>query len=396
MNLLFFCWIVFQILVGFNLVLPLFLYILRFFRRMNNIQHPVIREFDYALIVTAYEQTTLLPSVVDSILKLNYKNYMVYIVADKCDISGLHFNDERVVLLRPEETLASNTKSHFYAINHFKRPHEYLTIIDSDNLVDPEYLNELNKFFADDFIAVQGVRSAKNLNTNYACLDEAGDMYYRFIDRKLLFDAGSSASLAGSGMAFTTVFYRECLEFLDIEGAGFDKVLQMEILNRGKRIAFAEKAVVYDEKTSKSGQLVNQRARWINTWFKYAGKGIKLIGTGITNLNKNQFLCGLVFSRPPLFIVVGLSGLCILINLFLFPQLLVWWLLAILAFFYIFFVALHYFKAPKVIYNSLKSIPMFIFYQVLSLLKAKQANKISTATQHYYESKIDEVDKSTH
>src|SRR5690606_20538946 len=106
----------------------------------------------------------------------------------KCDISRLHFDDDRVILLRPEETLASNTKSHFYAINNFKRSHDYLTIIDSDNLVDLDYLNELNKFFAENFIAVQGVRQAKNLNTSYACLDEAGDMYYRFIDRKLLFE----------------------------------------------------------------------------------------------------------------------------------------------------------------------------------------------------------------
>lgn len=396
MEALFVLWIVFQVLVGFNLVLPLILYILSFFKKSRTVVSAVPREYDYALIVTAYEQTTLLPSVVDSILKLNYSNYMVYVVADKCDISGLHFNDDKVVLLRPEETLSSNTKSHFYAISHFKRAHEYLTIIDSDNLVDPEYLNELNQFFADDFIAVQGVRSAKNLNTSYACLDEAGDMYYRFIDRKLLFDAGSSASLAGSGMAFSTAFYRECLEFLNIEGAGFDKVLQMEILNRGKRIAFAEKAVVYDEKTSKSGQLVNQRARWINTWFKYAGKGLSLVGKGLFSFNKNQFLCGLVFSRPPLFIVVGLSGLCILADLFLFPGLLIWWALAIAAFFYIFFIALSYFKAPKIIYSSLVRIPMFIFYQVISLFKAKKANEISTATQHYYESKIDDVDQSEH
>jgi len=385
-------WIVFQVLVGFNLVLPLVLYLLKFFVGTKTVRTGPIAEYDYAVIVTAYEQTTLLPSVVDSILKLNYINYLVYVVADKCDISNLHFNDERVVLLRPEDTLASNTKSHFYAINHFKRAHDYLTIIDSDNLVDPEYLHELNKFFADQFIAVQGVRSAKNLNTSYACLDEAGDMYYRFIDRKLLFDVGSSASLAGSGMAFSTAFYKECLEFLNIEGAGFDKVLQMEILNRGKRIAFAEKAIVYDEKTSKSDQLVNQRARWINTWFKYAGKGLKLVGTGLFSFNRNQFLCGLVFSRPPLFIVVGLSGLCILLDLFLFPQQLLYWLLAILAFFFVFFAALNYFKAPKIIYSSLVRIPMFIFFQIISLFKAKKANKISTATQHYFESSIDDVD----
>jgi cellulose synthase/poly-beta-1,6-N-acetylglucosamine synthase-like glycosyltransferase len=315
MKILITVWTVIQLIIGFNLILPLFLYLAKAFQSKRRQGIDLVDEYDYAIIVTAYEQTTLLPAVVDSILRLNYKKYLVYIVADNCDISQLNFNTPSVIVLRPEEVLASNTKSHFYAINKFQRSHQYLTIIDSDNLVEPGYLNELNKFFKEGYIAVQGVRAAKNLNTSYACLDEAGDMYYRYIDRKLLFEVGSSASLAGSGMAFSTAYYKECLEFLDIEGAGFDKALQMELLNRGKRIAFAEKAVVYDEKTSKPTQLVNQRARWINTWFKYAGKGLALIVTGIKNLNWNQFLCGVVFSRPPLFIIVGLTGVSLLIDI---------------------------------------------------------------------------------
>lgn len=392
MKFLPFFWIVIQVLIGINLIIPLLLYFLRIFRKKFS-PSAQSKDYDYAIIVTAYEQTNLLPSVVNSILKLNYVNYMVYVVADKCDISNLHFNNDRVILLRPEETLSSNTKSHFYAIKNFVRPHEILTIIDSDNLVDPEYLNELNKFFAEKFIAVQGVRQAKNLNTTYACLDEAGDMYYRFIDRKLLFEVGSSASLAGSGMAFTSNFYRECLENLNIEGAGFDKVLQMEILNRRQRIAFAEKAIVYDEKTSKSAQLVNQRARWINTWFKYAGKGIHLMGKGLSHADWNQFLCGLVFSRPPLFIIVALTGISILVDIFFWPQLLLYWLFVIIGFFFVFFIALRYFKAPKLVYTSLLRIPLFIFFQILSLFKAKRANEISTATVHYYDGEEEKKNK---
>ncbi|SMC95985.1 glycosyltransferase [Pedobacter africanus] len=382
-----------QVLVAASLMFPFLLYLFNFFRKKFRAGIAASSDPDYAVIVTAYQQTGLIPAVVDSILKSNYQNYMVYVVADACDISGLNFSDERVVVLRPEETLSSNTRSHFYAIRNFKRAHEYLTIIDSDNLVEPDYFNELNKYFLNGFIAVQGVRKAKNLNTSYACLDEAGDMYYRFIDRKLLFESGSSASLAGSGMAFTTAFYRECLELLNIEGAGFDKVLQMEILNRGMRIAFAETAVVYDEKTSKSDQLVNQRARWINTWFKYAGKGIVLAIRGLANLNWNQFLCGLVFSRPPLFIVAALTMLSIIIDFFIFPEFLLLWLAAVLCFLFIFFKALSYFKAPRVIYTALSRIPVFMFLQVISLFKAKRANQISTATVHYYESNINDLEK---
>lgn len=384
-------WTIFHFFMAFYFILPVLLFLLKLFRKADKPVNSVVREFDYAVIITAYQQTNLLPALVDSVLKLNYTNYLIYIVADDCDISGLNFNSDKVVLLRPEQTLSSNTKSHFHAIHNFKRPHEILTIIDSDNLVSPEYLNELNQFFVDGYVAVQGVRKAKNLNTSYACLDEAGDIYYRFIDRKLLFECGSSASLAGSGMAFTTQLYRDCLEKLNIEGAGFDKVLQMQILQRNHRIAFAEKAVVFDEKTAKSNQLVNQRARWINTWFKYSGEGLKLIGKGLITLNRNQFLCGLVFSRPPLFMLALITVIGVLIDLFFLPEMLYFWAGAIICFLTVFFAALSYFRAPGVIYKALVNIPKFIFLQVLSLMKAKRANEISVATVHYSDHHIDEV-----
>ncbi|MDQ2863126.1 MAG: glycosyltransferase family 2 protein, partial [Bacteroidota bacterium] len=228
MKILVFFWIILQVVIGLNLVMPLFLYLIYFFKKKKISWSAPRPEADYAIIVTAYKQTTFLKEVVNSILQLHYSNYLIYIVADNCDITGLHFSSDKVILLRPTETLASNTRSHFYAINHFKRQHERLTVIDSDNLVHPEYLNEINKLFNSGYQAVQGVRSPKNLNTTFACLDAARDIYYHFYDGKILFHAGSSATLAGSGMAFTTELYRKSLEHLDISGAGFDKVLQYQ------------------------------------------------------------------------------------------------------------------------------------------------------------------------
>ncbi|MBE9586346.1 glycosyltransferase [Mucilaginibacter sp. JRF] len=376
-------WIIVQVLIGYNLVLPFVLYLLSLTTR-KKLYPSSINEADYAIIVTAYEQTSSLPSVVNSILRVNYSNYLVYVVADKCDISNLHFDDERVVLLRPPETLANNIKSHFYAINNFRRPHDRLTIIDSDNLVHPSYLHELNKLFDAGYRAVQGVREAKNLDTTYARLDAARDIYYHFYDGKLLFGLGSSATLAGSGMAFTTQLYRECLEHKEISGAGFDKVLQAEIVGRNLRIAFTESAIVYDEKTTRSDQLVKQRSRWINTWFKYFAFGFTMIGKGIGNFSRNQLLFGLILLRPPLFIFLILSGLFMFINLFLSITVAFTWLVAFVLFVLGFYLALAKSPTDKRIYQSLINIPKFIFYQVLSLIKARKANQHSVATQHYH------------
>lgn len=390
-SLILIIWLIVQVLIGYNLVLPVVLYL---FYAIKGKGRPVAgtgAERDYAIIVTAYEQTDTLGVVVDSILAVDYSNYLVYIVADNCDITNLKFADKRVIVLRPETVLKSNVKSHFYAINNFSRAHTHLTIIDSDNLVDRAYLKELDKYFDQGFSAVQGVRKPKNLDTTIAALDAARDIYYHFYDGEILFALGSSAALAGSGMAFTTALYKECLGNSDMSGAGFDKVLQYAIVKRNYRIACAPDAVVFDEKTSRSDQLVNQRARWINTWFKYSWFGLSLIGKGLSRFSINQLLFGIMLVRPPLFIFLILSMLFFLVNVILLSWGAIWWAVAFLLFVAGFIIALSKSHADKKIIASLKGIPGFVSIQLQSLLKARKANQRSVATQHFHAAKIDEV-----
>ena len=301
----------------------------------------------------------------------------------------MNFNDERIILLRPEKVLASNTRSHFYAIKKFKRPHNRLTIIDSDNIVSVDYLDQLNIYFNAGFSAVQGVRNPKNLNNTLACLDAARDIYYHFYDGLILFGAGSSATLAGSGMAFTTELYTTCLANLSIEGAGFDKVLQNEIVKRGFRIAYAAKAEVLDEKTTNSEQLIKQRARWINTWFRYFKFGFGILLTGLIKFNWNKILFGWVLLRPPLFIFLAMSFMCFAIDLFIFPNQILYWVIAFFLFVVGFFLSLLLSNTNKLIYRSLWGIPFFIFHQLQSLLKVNKANQLSIATKHSFQDTID-------
>src|SRR5690606_3511811 len=104
------------------------------------------------------------------------------------------------------------------------------------------------------------------------------------------------------GMAFTTNIYRKTLQNAKTEGAGFDKVLQARLLKQNVQIAHTPNAIVYDQKSSQSSQLVSQRSRWINSWFKYVKYGIDLFAEGIFKCSWNQLLFGIVLMRPPLFI----------------------------------------------------------------------------------------------
>jgi cellulose synthase/poly-beta-1,6-N-acetylglucosamine synthase-like glycosyltransferase len=380
-------WTIIQIIIGYNLIIPFIFFI---WWKMLPVKAIVSSEksfeADYAIIVTAYEQTLMLGSVVTSLLNLEYSNYLIYIVADNCDVSTLKFNSNKVIVLKPEFILASNTKSHAYAVENFQRQHQRLTIIDSDNLVDTAYLKELNKEFDKGFIAVQGYRAPKNLDSTIACLDAARDIYYHFYDGKVLFELGSSATLAGSGMAFTTPVYKAFLNENDVSGAGFDKVLQSWLLINNFRISFTDTAILYDEKTSKSEQLVHQRSRWINTWFKYFTLGLDIFFAGLRGNNRNKLLFGIVLVRPPLFIFLILALLCLFVNLVLgFWISALAWVLGFLLFVFSFWISLNHSKVDGRIYKSLVNIPKFVFYQLLSLLKVRKANKISVATKHYHE-----------
>ena len=377
-------WIILQIVLSLPLWLPFLLMMLSGIRRVIVGKRAKNEKFqaDFGIIVTAYQQVDLIDDVVFSILRSDYSNYMIYVVADNCDIGNMRFDSDKVVLLRPDEVLASNTRSHFHAIKNFRRRHNVITIMDSDNIVHKKYLSQVNEMFQQGFNAVQGVRAARNLNTNYAKIDEAGDIYYRYVDRKLLFESGSSSSLAGSGMAFKTELYVDCMENFDKTGAGFDKVLQYEIVKRNKRIAFNEAAIIYDGKTSKADQLVKQRARWINAWFRYWVLSWKLFFKAIGNLSWNQFFFSLSILRPPLFLLFFIGFVMCALSFFIAPAGIIVWLAAVFLFVLIFFRALFYFKAGAIVYRGLVHIPKFIFLQVLALFKARKANKLSVATRH--------------
>ncbi len=389
---------VFQIIIGFNLVFPAILYFLwKFFKKRKISESSHLEVPDHALIVTAYKYTDTIPSVINSILKLNYQKFIIYVVADNCDVRELEneIKDSRVVLLRPPEVLESNTKSHNYAIENFLRPHNFLTIIDSDNLVDANFLNQVNLNIVAGYNCVQGRRAAKNLDNTFSCLDAARDIYYHFYDGKILFEVGSSATLAGSGMTFSTDLYKNFLKQNVVIGAGFDKVLQSWLINGGETIAFNESAIVYDEKTSKSDQLVKQRSRWINTWFKYSKLGFGIVISGIMKFDRNRFLFGLVLLRPPLFLFLFLSVFCLALNV-LFGHIYesYAWLISFFVFIVFFAISLLSSNTDRRIYKSLINIPIFIFYQFLALLKSKKANEISVATQHFHTRKRESGDEN--
>ena len=395
MNLLQIILLAVQLFIIFFLLLPFFSLFFSLLIPRKKLKKNFDKKHDFAAVITAYKDIDIAIPCVDSILNQKYENYIIYLVADQCDISNVKFDNDKVVILNPAEKLGSKVKSIKHAIDNFKRKHDAIIIFDPDNLAHPQMFPKMNLFFNNGYKAVQGRRTAKNVDTVYACLDAMGEYYYNYVNKYAPYKLRSSSPIAGSGMAIDYKLYVEHLSHYEQDSdkviVAEDKLLQAEIVSKGHTIAFAWDAIIYDEKVSSGTQVERQRTRWINSYFKYSIKAVQIIFQGVINLSWNQFLFGLNIFLPPLFLLVLCSGFFFVLNFFIDKQMFIVWLCAIVVFILNFNAALLLSNIEKEIWKSMWGIPLFMFNQILALLKIKRSNKDFMETEHTKLITIDDV-----
>ena len=357
------------------------------------------KQVDFACIITAYKNSEITKPLVESLLKQQYPNFHIYVVADACDPIDYGIEAEQLTVLFPSPALKLKAKSIIYAVEQFVRPHEYITILDADNLVHPNFLFELNKYTNNGHRSIQGQRTAKNLDTVYACADATGEFYKNYIERYVPYLIGSSSVISGSGMAVEAELYKSYLYGKEIqEGQHLwkkmlqeDKILQNFLLRRQEKIVFAKDAIVYDEKVTEGKQVETQRSRWLYSYFQNLPNSSGLIVRGIKNLNWNQFLFGLITIAPPLFILLFLAMGLTLVGAFINPIYSAIMIGGLMTFVWTIFWTLYLSKAPTAIWKALWGIPLFIAKQFAALFKMSDPNKNFKHSEHTRTVKIEEV-----
>lgn len=352
-------------------------------KQLNN------KNYSFAAILTAHQDIRFIAPAVDSFLKQTYQNFILYVVADDCEVSKLHFTDERIVILKPPTSLHSKIKSISYAMDNFKIEPDVLVIFDSDNLVHPLYLNNLNQYFQQGFEICQTHMLSKNIDDRYARLDSMGHIYYTFYERLCKMKLGLSSAILGLGIAVSTKLYRE-MNYQTTIG-GFDKRLQAQMAGRVKQIAFAEDALVYDEKVEDASVMEKQRTRWIYTYFKYFKDSKGLLVTGIKNKNLGQILLSFSMLRPPMFLLMGAVGIVMIIALIVAPKVFLGWLILLFLFVSNFIFTIATQSKQQGMLGTIIHIPCLFLIQAKSILKIKKAKKDFLKTQHQKIIYIDEI-----
>jgi cellulose synthase/poly-beta-1,6-N-acetylglucosamine synthase-like glycosyltransferase len=344
-----------------------------------------------AVLIPGYKEDDVIIDVATHALSQDYpKNlFDVVIIADS-------FLPETLAKLRElpikvvEVSFEKSTKSKALnkAMEQLGNSYDIAIVLDADNVMARDFLKKINASFEKNIMAVQGHRTAKNMNTSLAILDAVSEEINNHIFRKGHRVLGLSSAIIGSGMAFRYGFFKELMSEVTAVG-GFDKEIELKLLKDGHTIEYLNDAFVYDEKVQKAEVFSNQRRRWLSAQFYYFRKDFfKALKALILKGNVDYFDKAIQFIQPPRILLLGgvlLFGATFLILNFILGNCLCYslmWASILISCLLSFLFSIPGTFYTKETMKALASLPKGMFLMLGSLLKIKGANKNFIHTKH--------------
>ena len=291
---------------NFNLILGVimmvcfsyqFVYILvAFFKRSR--KYEAKSNHRYACIIAARNEGEVIGQLIDSINWQNYPKELVdvFVVADNC-------TDDTAEVARSKGAIAYErfdniNKGKGYALNFLfenmykdypDRDWEAFLFFDADNILDENFISEMNMLYDNGFKVATSYRNSKNFGDNWI---SSGYSLWFLKEAKFLNNPrmtfGTSAVVTGTGFMVAS-------EIVKREGGWKyhtiteDTEFTYERLVEGERIGYAEDAIIYDEQPTSFSQSISQRSRWIKGSLIVIGKYLKEVTRCIAV--KGSFAC---------------------------------------------------------------------------------------------------------
>jgi cellulose synthase/poly-beta-1,6-N-acetylglucosamine synthase-like glycosyltransferase len=387
-------YIVIQILVLTGLGLPvlyifLFSFAGLFYRQRPYHLHPALHKI--VVLIPGYKEDVVIRETLSDALLQDYpKEYSdIVVIADSFQQDTLDFLKTlpiKVIEVRFDKSTKSKALNK--AMEQLTEKYDIAVILDADNLMARDFLHKVNASFEHGFIAMQGHRTAKNINTSLAVLDAASEEINNHIFRKGHRVLGLSSAIIGSGMAFRYDLFKDLMATVTAVG-GFDKEIELKLLKAGYTIEYLDDAYVYDEKVQQAEVFSNQRRRWLSAQLIYFRRDfISSLKALITKGNIDYFDKTVQFIQPPR---VLLLGMVMVFGIIFF---LLDWMMDISRIYNYFWpgiflvcILAFLFSLPGKMYNwktlkALASLPEGMLLMLGSLLRIKGANKQFIHTRH--------------
>ena len=372
------CWILASIAVAYPLI-----YSLASLGTRKSYYPTANKQHKFAILFPAYKEDRVILPVVESFLQQHYPQelYKVIIISDHMqETTNERLAQLPITLLKANYENSSKAKALNFAMNHFGRDEfDAVVILDADNIVDTNFLLEINKVFDAGVQAIQAHRTEKNRNTDIAVLDGLSEEVNNSIFRRGHVRLGISSALIGSGMIFNYQWFHDNVKHLVTTGE--DKELEVLLLKQRIFIEFLDEVYVYDEKTQGEKGFYNQRRRWLATQFAQWGRVFKDLPRAILSGNIDYSDKLIQWMLPPRLILFG--GIIVMgsiMQIIDWPLALKWW-----ALFLIMGVTLCLAIPDKLVDDrfkkSINKLPLLFIMMVANLFRMKGMNKKFVTTE---------------
>lgn len=376
------------IYLAFAVAYVLFFAIASKFQRKNNSSTLVSnQDINFLFMIPAYKEDRVIIETTKNVLSQSDfgLNDEIVVIADqlkKETIKELEALEVTVIeVFFSKSTKAKSINRAMKALSLWGRKQDAVVLLDADNHLVEGFITKAKSAFSAGNKIIQTHRIAKNIDTPMAKLDAISEEINNSVFRLGHYNVGLSAALIGSGLVMDYEMFRSYLNKIDVV-SGFDKQLELDIMNDKRKIEYLQEAFVLDEKVRNTEVFETQRTRWIAAQWNFAkqnfGKAwVKLIKNG----NLDFFNKVIQFMLPPRLILLGTLALMLIISV-LFNYFFVETLLLNMALWLGFLLATPAYLLKTINFSIFRELPKVFVSMVKAVFKIGKAKQTFLHTPH--------------
>lgn len=339
-----------------------------------------------AVLMPGFMEDNVIVAAAKHAVEHNYpsSHFDVVVIADTflpATITALEKLPLILIEVNPDKRTKANSIN--IALSRLEQQYNIVVILDSDNLMQPGFLNKINTAYNNGYKAIQGHRTAKNQNTSFAMLDAANEEINNHIFRKGHLALSFSSALIGSAMAFDFNLYKQYMQSIG-NVMGEDKELELKLLRDRVKILYLDSAIVLDEKVQNAQVFKNQRRRWLAAQAhhlrRYFFTGVYML---LTKGNLDYFDKTIQSLIAPRVLLLGTLFLINLVGTVWSPILpMHYWYSLLLGTIVALWLGLpkRFYKKP--LFRALLNLPVSFGFMLLALLKVGKGRKVFIHTPH--------------
>ena len=280
---------------------------------INFKEKPILEEKTnkFMAIIPAHNEEAVVENLIMSLQKQDYPrdSYDIYVIADNCTDDTAKIAKKAGAIVY--ERFDSMHKTKGAALNWFlaqkieeDAPYDAFCIFDADNIVDVNFLKNMNKKLCQGETVVQGYRDIKNPTDSWVTAGYA--IFYWTMNRfyhLARYNIGLSPLINGTG--FMVRFDQVKPEGWNTKTLTEDIEFSLKQIIRGRKLGWARDAIVYDEQPVGFKQSWSQRSRWTVGHIQCMGEYTKKLALAVKEHKTVMNFDGLLYivGSIPMFII---------------------------------------------------------------------------------------------